>query len=305
MTDMDVSEKGTQTALRRRPSEDVAAHPDGRSSDTAGAGASVTIVPTRSSGRWRPPRALRRTIGPLLVLLIWYVSSATGLLPPVIMVSPTDTAIQAWTLIADCRLLSALGASATRVLIGFLIGSTVAVVLALSAGLFRLGEDLVDSTVGMLRTVPWVGLTPLFVVWLGIDEAPKIALVALGVSLPLYFNLYGGIRGVDTQLVESGTALGLGRLGMIRHVILPGALPGGLVGLRYSLGTAWLALVFAEQINATSGIGYLMRNAQQYYQLDVIVVCLVLYAILGLLCDLTVRLVGRWLLSWRASFEGV
>jgi sulfonate transport system permease protein len=98
--------------------------------------------------------------------------------------------------------------------------------------------------------------------------------------------------------------LGLGRWGQIRHIVLPGALPGALVGLRYALGSAWLALVFAEQINASNGIGYLMNNAEQFFQTDVIVVCLVVYAILGLITDLIVRLGTKYLLSWRASFDG-
>jgi sulfonate transport system permease protein len=156
----------------------------------------------------------------------------------------------------------------------------------------------------MFRTLPWVGLIPLFIIWFGINEEPKIALVALGVTFPIYFNIYAGIRGVDAQLVEAGRVLGLSRRGLIRHVVLPGSLPGALVGLRYALGTAWLALVWAEQVNASQGIGYLMNNAQQFFQTDVIVVCLVTYAVLGLVCDLIVRLGNKYLLAWRSSFEG-
>jgi sulfonate transport system permease protein len=211
---------------------------------------------------------------------------------------------RAWQLTANGELPAAILASGCRVLIGFLVGAFAGTALAVLAGLFRLGEDLVDSTVGMLRTLPWVGLIPLFIIWFGIDEEPKVALVALGVTFPLYFNIYAGIRGVDAQLTEAGTVLGLSRWGLVRHVVLPGALPSALVGLRYALGSAWLALVFAEQVNAQQGIGYLMTNAEQFFQTDVIVVCLVVYAVLGLLTDLTVRLATRYLLDWRASFEG-
>jgi sulfonate transport system permease protein len=109
---------------------------------------------------------------------------------------------------------------------------------------------------------------------------------------------------VDAQLAEAGAVLGLSRTGLIRHVILPGALPNALVGLRYALGSAWLALVFAEQVNASQGIGYLMTNAEQFFQTDVIVVCLIVYAFLGLFTDLIVRLAIRYLLAWRESFEG-
>jgi sulfonate transport system permease protein len=264
----------------------------------------VTIQPVRRAHRWSPPRPVRRAAGPLGTLLLWYVLSATGVLSPEVLAGPATVFGKALGMIADGELPAAIAVSGQRVVLGFLIGGVIGTALALLAGLLRLGEDLVDSTVGMFRTLPWVGLIPLFIIWFGINEEPKIALIALGVTFPIYFNIYAGIRGVDAQLVEAGRVLGLRRWGLIRHVVLPGALPGALVGLRYALGTAWLALVWAEQVNASQGIGYLMNNAQQFFQTDVIVVCLVTYAVLGLVCDLVVRLISRYVLSWRASFEG-
>ncbi|MFI9388470.1 ABC transporter permease [Kutzneria sp. NPDC052558] len=264
----------------------------------------VTIEPEHARRRWSPPRPLRRAAGPVATLLLWYVLSATGVLAPDVLAGPGVVFGKALSMIADGELPTAIAVSAQRVLFGFLIGAAAGLALALAAGLFRLGEDLVDATVGMFRTLPWVGLIPLFIIWFGINEEPKIALVALGVSFPIYFNVYAGIRGVDAQLVEAGRVLGLTRWGLVRHVVLPGTVPSALVGLRYALGTAWLALVWAEQVNASQGIGYLMNNAQQFFQTDVIVVCLVTYAVLGLLCDLVVRLGGKYLLAWRSSFEG-
>jgi sulfonate transport system permease protein len=264
----------------------------------------VTIEPVRAAHRWSPPRPVRRAAGPIGTLLLWYVLSATGVLSPDVLAGPGIVLSKALSMIADGELPAAIAVSGQRVILGFAIGAAVGVALALLAGLFRIGEDLVDSTVGMFRTLPWVGLIPLFIIWFGINEEPKIALVALGVTFPIYFNIYAGIRGVDAQLVEAGRVLGLSRSGLIRHVVLPGSLPGALVGLRYALGTAWLALVWAEQVNASQGIGYLMNNAQQFFQTDVIVVCLVTYAVLGLVCDLIVRLGTKYLLAWRSSFEG-
>jgi sulfonate transport system permease protein len=264
----------------------------------------ITIRPTRGRRRWQLPRPVRRAFGPVGLLALWWVLSATGVLPQAVLASPVDVVIKGWQLVLSGELPAGIAVSGQRVLIGFAIGTVIATVLALVAGLFRIGEDLVDSSAGMLRTLPWVGLIPLFIVWFGIDEQPKIALVTIGVTFPLYFNIYAGIRGVDSQLVEAGTALGLRRWGLIRHVVLPGALPNALVGLRYALGSAWLALVFAEQVNASQGIGFLMTNAEQFFQTDVIVVCLIVYAILGLITDLIVRLGTKYLLSWRASFEG-
>lgn len=264
----------------------------------------VTVTPSSTGRRLRVPRFVRRAVGPLLVLALWQIGSATGVLHPDVLASPAavwDRATALWT---SGDLPSAIAISGARAGLGFLLGAAVAIALALMAGLFRLGEDLLDSTVGMLRMVPWVGLIPLFIIWFGIDEAPKIALVALGVCFPLYFNIYGGIRSADAQLIEAGETLGLNRIGLVRHVILPSALPSSLTGLRYAIGTAWLALVFGEQINATSGIGYLMDTGRQFFQTDVIVVCLVVYALLGLICDQLVRLLSRVLLTWSSTFDG-
>ncbi|MCZ4120478.1 ABC transporter permease [Streptomyces sp. H39-S7] len=261
-------------------------------------------IVSAASRRRHVPRWLRRTAGPLLLLALWQVLSATGVLEPDILASPGTIARAGKELIADGTLPSAMLVSLQRVALGLLFGVVVGTALALVSGLSRLGEDLVDASVQMLRTVPWVGLIPLFIIWLGIGEAPKIALISLGVAFHLYLNVYAGIRGVDEQLIEAGTSLGLSRWGLVRHVVLPGALPGAMTGLRYSLATAWLALVFSEQINADDGIGFVMNQAREFFRTDVIVVCLVVYAFLGLTADIVVRTLERLLLQWRPTFTG-
>ncbi|MER5666399.1 ABC transporter permease [Streptomyces mirabilis] len=263
----------------------------------------VPIVPL-STRRTRVPRWLRRTSGPLLLLALWQLLSSTGVLTSDILASPGTIARVGGNLVADGSLPNAMGVSLQRVAVGLLLGTLVGTGLALVSGLFRVGEDLVDASVQMLRTVPFVGLIPLFIIWFGIGEAPKIAIITLGVSFPLYLNVYAGIRGVDSQLIEAGESLGLSRWGLVRHVVLPGALPGAMTGLRYSLGIAWLALVFAEQINADAGIGFLMVQARDFLRTDVIVVCLIVYAFLGLLADFVVRSLERLLLQWRPTFTG-
>ncbi|MET7610617.1 ABC transporter permease [Streptomyces seoulensis] len=261
------------------------------------------LVPA-SSRRTRLPRWLRRTSGPAALLILWQVLSATGVLAPDVLASPGRIARVAGDLMADGSLPSAMGVSLQRVAGGLVLGTVVGTGLALLSGLFRIGEDVIDAPVQMLRTVPFVGLIPLFIIWFGIGETPKIAIITLGVTFPLYLNVYAGIRGVDSQLIEAGESLGLSRWGLVRHVVLPGALPGALTGLRYSLGIAWLALVFAEQINADSGIGFLMVQARDFLRTDVIVVCLIVYAFLGLLADFVVRSLERLLLRWRPTFTG-
>ncbi|MFI1675931.1 ABC transporter permease [Streptomyces sp. NPDC020607] len=278
--------------------------PKSPSSPSPGAGPELqTLVPS-STRRTRIPRWLRRTSGPLTLLALWQVLSATGVLAGDVLASPGTVARVAGDLIENGSLQNAMGVSLQRVALGLLFGTVVGTALALVSGLFRIGEDLVDASVQMLRTVPFVGLIPLFIIWFGIGEAPKIAIITLGVSFPLYLNVYAGIRGVDAQLIEAGESLGLSRWGLVRHVILPGALPGAMTGLRYSLGISWLALVFAEQVNADAGLGFLMVQARDFLRTDVIVVCLVVYAFLGLTADFVVRTLERLLLRWRPTFTG-
>ena len=167
------------------------------------------------------------------------------------------------------------------------------------AGLSRPGEVAVDAPVQMLRTLPVLALSPLFIVWFGIGETPKIALIAFGAMFPVYLNLYNGIRGVDIRLVDAARSFRLGRIGLIVHVILPAALPSLLVGLRYALSVAVLILVVAEQINASAGLGYLINNARDFMRTDIIVVCLIVYAALGLSIDAVVRAVEARALAWR------
>ncbi|WP_369030024.1 ABC transporter permease [Streptomyces adonidis] len=291
------------------PEPDISVKSSSGASDAAAGAVERTapdlepIVPS-STRRARVPRWLRRTSGPLLLLALWQVLSSTGVLTADILASPGRIADVGSDLIADGSLGDAMATSLQRVALGLLFGTVIGTGLALVSGLFRVGEDLVDAPVQMLRTVPFVGLIPLFIIWFGIGEAPKVAIITLGVTFPLYLNVYAGIRGVDSQLIEAGESLGLSRWGLVRHVVLPGALPGAMTGLRYSLGIAWLALVFAEQINADAGIGFLMVQARDFLRTDVIVVCLIVYAFLGLLADFVVRTLERLLLQWRPTFTG-
>ncbi|WP_322753319.1 ABC transporter permease [Frankia sp. Cas3] len=263
----------------------------------------VTVTPS-AAGRRGVPRWIRRPVGPLFLLLLWQVASWSGSTSTELLASPWTVVTTFGDLVSNGDLPKAIGVSLQRVGSGLLLGGSVGIFLALLAGLFRLGEDLIDAAVQMIRTVPFIGLIPLFIIWFGIGETPKIALIAFGVAFPLYLNTYAGIRNVDSNLVEAARTVGLGRLGLIRHVILPGALPNVLVGIRFSLAIAWLALIFAEQVNANRGLGQLMNDAQEYQRTDIIVVCLVVYAFLGLAVDAFVRLLERVLLSWRPAFSG-
>lgn len=261
--------------------------------------ASTQPLGQRRAGRW-----WYRLLSPLVVLVIWQLASTAGLvssqkLPPPTKVWHTAVQLVTTNSAAYGTLQHALLVSLGRMALGFALGGGVALLLAIAAGLSRVGENAIDPLMQMVRTVPLFGLIPVFIVWFGIGQLPKILLIALGAAIPLYLNAFSAIRGVDGRLGELGQTLHLSRWETLRHVILPGALPGILVGLRQSLGVAWLSLVVAEQLNANAGLGYIINQATQFLQNDVIFVALLVYTLLGLLTDWIVRIIERRALAWR------
>ena len=248
------------------------------------------------------PRGLERWLSPLALILIWEFGARSGVIPARILAAPSSVLVTAWQMTASGELPFNVLVSLGRALTGLAIGVTLGSALAVTAGLSKLGEDVVDPPVQMLRTLPTLALTPLFIVWFGIGETAKVALIALATTFPVYLNLYNGIRGVDPKLLEAARSFGLRGWDLVWHVALPGAAPSFLLGLRYALGVSWLMLVVAEQINASAGLGYLINNARDFSRTDVIVVCLVVYALLGLTTDALVRSLERRLLAWRPTF---
>lgn len=242
-----------------------------------------------------------RWFSPLALLALWEAGSRFGVIPERTLAAPSAVAGTLFGMLVSGELPSNLAVSFGRVLTGLSIGVTFGVILALVAGLSRKGEAAVDPLMQIKRTIPTLALTPLFIVWFGIGETPKIALIAFASMFPVYLNLYSGIRGVDLRLLEGARSFGLSRAEQVWHVILPGALPSLLVGLRYSLSIAILVLVVAEQINASAGLGYLINNARDFMRTDVIVVCLIVYAVLGLAADWLVRTIENRALVWRPS----
>ena len=257
----------------------------------------TTVVPTAVTGSRHA--GLRRAVSPVLLVVLWQASSTTGLLNPETLASPAAVLASAWDLVRDGTLTGAIWVSVQRVVLGFAIGAVLGVGLALLSGLSRLAEDAIDPPLQMLRTLPHFGLIPLFILWMGIGETPKITLIAMGVLFPLYLNTYAGIRSVDRRLVEAARTFELSRTSLVRNVILPGALPQALTGLRLSLGVAWLSLIVAETLAADSGLGWMINDAREFLQTDVIVVGLAVYSLLGLATDALVRMLERKALSWR------
>jgi sulfonate transport system permease protein len=261
-------------------------------------------LPTRTPGeatrsKLRLPKSIERLAGVVLFFAAWQIASSAGWLTPKVLAGPNTVLSVGWDYLKNGTLENALWASLQRVLWGIGIGVPLGVVLALFSGLTRAGDDVIDNNVQMLRFVPIIGLQPLLILWLGLGETAKISLIVLGVMFPIYINTTSAIRTMNPGYRELGDVVGLGRFALIRRVIIPAALPGFLVGLRMAAAVAWLLLVFAEQLNATSGIGYLMIRAQTFFQTDVIVLCLITYAILGLIFDGLIRALERRLLRWQ------
>ncbi|QKW14749.1 ABC transporter permease [Verrucosispora sp. NA02020] len=250
-----------------------------------------------------PTVAWWRLASPVLLVAAWELSARAGWLAPEKLPAPSTVLATGWRLASDGTLLTHLLDSLSRAGAGLLIGGGLALILGAVAGLLRLGDDLIDPPVQMARMLPHLGLVPLLIIWVGIGESLKISLVALGAFFPLYFNTYAGIRDIDERLVEAARTCGLGTVARLRHVVLPGALPALFLGLRLAIGAAWLSLVVGEQVNAQTGIGFLMMEAREFSQTDVVVLGLLVYALLGLLSDVAIRTLERRTLSWRRGLR--
>ncbi|KQX14125.1 ABC transporter permease [Streptomyces sp. Root431] len=275
------------------------------------AAATPATAPVSRSGlrrrrRLGPGRSvpLGRLLGPALVVALWWAASAAGYLDPRILSGPGAVVSTAVELIADGRLQGNVLVSLQRAGLGLLLGVASGVLLAVVAGLSRTGEYLVDGPLQIKRAIPSLAMLPLLILWLGIGEQMKITVIALGVAVIVYINTYASLTGIDSRHVELAEVLELGRWQFLRKVVLPGSLPGFFVGLRLGVTSSWLGLIVVEQVNATSGIGYMMFQAQQYAQSDVIIVGLVAYGTFGFASDALVRAVERRALSWRRTLAG-
>ncbi|MEU2619815.1 ABC transporter permease [Streptomyces sp. NPDC007157] len=278
---------------------------------TAVATGTVPVPVEEEARRVRPRRRLSpgrrlpaaRLAGPLVLLAAWAIASAAGQLDPGAVPAPwtvLDTAVHLWT---AGTLRTDVLTSVERAGYGFAIGLTAGVLLALAAGLSRTGEALIDGTVQINRAIPTLGLIPLFILWLGIGETFKIAIIAIVVYIPVYLNTHAALSAIDSRYVELAEVLDLSRVQFIRQVVIPGALPGFFVGLRLGVTGSWLGLVVLEQINATSGLGYMMFQAQNYGRSDIILVGLLIYGVFGLVSDTVVRGIERRVLSWRRTLS--
>jgi len=240
---------------------------------------------------------------PVAILAGWQIAGSSGLVSTRFMPAPLDVVRAGWSAAQTGELWTNLWVSTLRALAGFVVGGGIGFGLGLANGLSRLSERLTDTTVQMVRNVPHLSLIPLVILWFGIGEEAKLFLVALGVFFPIYANTLHGIRSVDPQLVEMGRVYGMSRRELFWRVVLPGALPSIFVGLRYALGIMWLTLIVAETISASSGLGYMAMQAREFMLVDVVVLAILIYALLGKLADALTRRLERICLAWNPAYR--
>jgi sulfonate transport system permease protein len=243
-------------------------------------------------------------LAPVVLVIVWELAAKAGWVSPQVLPAPSKVLNTAIKLAATGSLLGDLRTSLLRAATGFALGGSVGFALGVLVGFSRIAEAAIDRSVQMIRAIPFLALLPLVIVWLGVGEAEKIFLVALGVTFPIYINTTLGIRQVDPKLIELGRIQGLSPFELIRRIVLPGALPSILTGVRYALATAWLALVVAETIGAESGIGFLAMDAREFLRTDVIVLTIAIYALIGVAADAIARLLERRLLAWHPNYGG-
>jgi sulfonate transport system permease protein len=240
---------------------------------------------------------------PVLLVIIWQLLVQVGWLSTRVLPAPTGVVAALIKLTLSGELFRHIGVSTWRAFLGFVVGGGIGLVLGLLNGIFPIAEKFLDTSVQMLRNIPHLALIPLVILWFGIGEEAKLFLVALGVMFPIYLNTFHGIRTVDPGLIEMGKVYGLSTPALFWQIILPGALPSILVGLRYALGIMWLTLIVAETIASDAGIGYMAMNAREFMQTDVVVLSILIYALLGKLADSAARVLEEKWLSWNPNYR--
>ncbi|RWR06369.1 ABC transporter permease subunit [Paenirhodobacter populi] len=268
----------------------------------------TTETGSKTKGRGAPfrflaPRGLIGWVLPLIIVLLWEALSRTGVITENVLPAPSEVLAAGWQLLLSGELVHNIAISTQRALIGFVIGGGFGFAFGLANGLWSRSRDVTDTTLQMIRNVPHLALIPLVILWFGIGEEAKIFLVALGVFFPIYVNTLLGIQGIDPQLTEMGRIYGMSPSRLFWRVILPGALPAIFTGLRYALGIMWLTLIVAETIAANSGLGYMAMQAREFMQIDVVVLSILIYALLGKLADSLARLAESLSLQWHPAFQ--
>ncbi|UQV44596.1 ABC transporter permease [Janthinobacterium lividum] len=270
--------------------------------DTLAAPASARDTGVRHRLFCQPlPRAALGLLLPALALLAAELGVRTGAIPANLLPAPSDIGATIAEL-ARQGLVGHVLASTMRVAIGFAGGALLAIVLGAAVGLNRTIETLLDPTFQALRAIPSLAWVPLLLLWLGIDEAPKLVLIGIGAFFPVYMGVASGIRDVDRKLIDAARLYRLSRPALARRVLLPAALPAIFTGLRNGLSLAWMFMVAAELIAASQGLGYLLSDGRETSRADIVLAAIVLLAVLGKASDSLMQRLETRLLAWRDSY---
>lgn len=235
---------------------------------------------------------------PVLCVAAWQLAADRRLVTPDLLPAPSAVLRALVDLAARGELLAHLEATLARMALGFAAGAAAGTVAGALTGAIPLARRLIDPTVQALRSVPSIAWVPLFIIWLGIFEGSKIALIAVGVFFPVYLNLMAGIAGVDRKLIEVGRVLGFSPLRVLWRIQLPAALPAYVTGLRGGLGLGWMFVAAAELMGASEGLGFLLTDGEQTGRPAVVIGAILLFAICGKLTDLGVEWLGGRLVAW-------
>jgi sulfonate transport system permease protein len=276
-----------------------------QSPPSATTSASDSASPTSAAAVKGDLKAAPRWLGwivPATLLLGLEAVSRLGWVAPHLLPPPSEVLNTLWWLMGQ-GLAGHVAASTLRVFAGFASGAVAALVIGSLVGLSRRGERLIDPTFQALRAIPSLAWVPLLLLWLGIDEAPKIVLIAIGAFFPIYMGVVSGFRDVDRKLVEVARMVGVSSLALVRRVLLPAAMPAVLTGLRNGLSLAWMFMVAAELIAATKGLGYLLTDGRETSRADIVLAAIVLLALLGKFTDTLMQKLEQHLLAWRDTFD--
>jgi sulfonate transport system permease protein len=245
------------------------------------------------------PDSWQGLVVPLFLVILWEILSGTGFFPANWLPAPSVVIRTIIELAKGGELFTHIAITIGRVTAGFLIGATAATILGGVTGSSPLLRRLLDPLLQSLRSIPSMAWVPLFLLWLGIHESSKIALIAVGVFFPVYLNFLSGILNVDKKLVEVGQIFKLDKVELLRRIILPASLPAYLVGLRSGLGLGWMFVVAAEIMGASKGLGFLMIDGQMTGRAAIIIASIILFAIFGKITDTAIDRAGRHFLRYR------
>ena len=240
---------------------------------------------------------------PVALVIIWELSSRLGWVAPHLLPAPTTVLEEVVSMAQSGELWGHIWITLYRVLAGFLVGASVAIVLGAATGYSKLANQLLDPMLQALRAIPSLAWVPLFILWIGIGEASKITLVAVGVFFPVYLNLTSGIQGVDRKLIEVGRMYHFSSVQLIRRIILPASLPSFLVGIRSGLSLGWMFVVAAELLGASQGLGYLMVFGQNTSAPELVVGSILLFAIFGKVTDEILKRIQTRALRWQDNMK--